>query len=282
LSKQSFKLLVLLFAILLLGGCAGSAKVVEGGGESISAVQGEAYNGPKARVVVGRIIDKSGSAGKRSLDYQLGQLMRTDTINTGDVLGGIRDMLTGAMFNTGRFILLDREMLDDMLVEQEFNAQHETGTTSALPTSARPATLEGADLLVVGALTSFDAGASGGIALPIPIPLNSRNHDFGILNLQMRTASASLDIRVIDVKTGRVVSTVAVEGSARKFGAGLTGFFRPGGGYVRLPGLLSVFENTPVEKALRDMVQQAAQHIASKTPETFFRYQETDPFPESP
>jgi curli biogenesis system outer membrane secretion channel CsgG len=157
-------------------------------------------------------------------------------------------------------------------VEQEFNAQHDTGSTTALPLAAPPATLEGADLLVVGALTSFDGAASGGIALPIPIPLSTRNHDFGILNLQMRTATASLDIRVIDIKTGRVVSTVAVEGSAHKFGAGLTGFFSPGGGYLHVPGLLSAFENTPVEKALRDMVQQAAEDIASKTPETFFRY----------
>lgn len=279
-SKRNFKYLILfLLSALLLGGCAGSAKVVEGGGESIGEVQGEAYNGPKARVVVGRIIDRSGDAGKKSLTYQLGQLLKEERVDTSAVLGGIRDMLTSAMFNTGRFILLDREMLDAALVEQEFLAQREIGSDSTLPGKTPAATLEGADLLVVGALTSFDAGASGGIAFPIPIPLNSRNSDFGVLNVQMRTASASLDIRVIDVRTGRVVGTVAVEGKARKFGAGVTGVFRPGGGYIRLPGILSAFENTPVEKALREMVQQASQNIASKTPVDYFRYQDNAPTP---
>ncbi len=269
-SKPNYKFLALLLTAFLLTGCAGSAKVVEGGGERIGEVQAEAYNGPKARVVVGRIIDRSGSAGKKSLTYQLGQLLKEEHVDTEAVLGGIRDMLTSAMFNTGHFILLDREMLDTALVEQEFAARHDTGSTSTLPT----ATLEGADLLVVSALTSFDGGATGGVAFPIPIPLSSHDSDFGILNVQMRTAAASIDIRVIDVRTGRVVSTVAVEGKARKFGAGLTGVFSPGGGYIHLPGILSAFENTPVEKALRDMVQEAAQDIASKTPETFFRYRD--------
>lgn len=273
----------LLPAILLLSGCAGSASVQQGAGDTIAGVQGEAYDGPKARVVVGRIIDRSGDAGKKSLGYQLGQLLTTERVETEAVLGGMRDMLTDAMFNTGRFILLDREMLDAALVEQEFMAQHATGSTSDIPGKSLPATLEGADLLVVGALTSFDAGANGGIAFPIPIPLNSRNSDFGILNVQMRTAAATIDIRVIDVRTGRVVSTVAVEGKARKFGAGLSGVFSPGGGYIRLPGILSAFENTPVEKALRDMVQQASQHIASQTPETFFRYRDdAAPAPSTP
>lgn len=271
-SPPSFNPLALLAAALLLGGCAGSAQVVEGGGATIGEVQAAAYDGPKARVVVGRIIDRSAEAGEYSLDFQLGQLVGEERIDSAEMLGGIRDMLTGAMFNTGRFILLEREMLDTVIVEQEFAEQRASGSATALPRSVPPATLEGADLLVVGALTSFDGGASGGIAFPIPIPLNLRNGDFGILNVQMRNAAASLDIRVIEVRSGRVVSTVAVEGSARKFGAGLTGFFSPGGGYLRLPGLLSVFENTPVEKALRDMVQEAAEHIASQTPESFFRY----------
>jgi curli biogenesis system outer membrane secretion channel CsgG len=278
--KPGFKGIALLLAALL-GGCAGSASVQNGAGDTITTVQGEAYDGPKARVVVGRIIDRSADAGKKSLTYQLGQLLKEERVDTEAVLGGMRDMLTDAMFNTGRFILLDRELLDAALVEQEFLARHETGNTSDIPGKSLPATLEGADLLVVGALTSFDAGANGGIAFPIPIPLNSRNSDFGILNVQMRTAAAAIDIRVIDVHSGRVVSTVAVEGKARKFGAGLTGVFSPGGGYIRLPGILSAFENTPVEKALRDMVQQASQHIAGKTPDTFFRYREDAASPPS-
>lgn len=272
--KPNFSGIALLLAALHLGGCAASASVQNGNGDTITGVQEQAYDGPKARVVVGRIIDRSADAGKNSLTFQLGQLIGEEQVDTVSVLGGMRDMLTDALFHTGRFILLEREMLDAVVVEQEFTEQHETGSASAIPGKSSAATLEGADLLVVGALTSFDGGGSGGIAFPIPIPFNTRNGDFGILNVQMRTAAAAVDIRVIDVRSGRVVSTVAVEGKARKFGTAMTGFFSPVGGYIRLPGILSAFENTPVENALRDMMQQASQHIASKTPETFFRYRD--------
>ncbi len=263
-SRRSFRRIFFpLFAALLLAGCAGSTKVVEGGGQSIRELLGAPYNGPKARVVVGRIIDHSSNAGTKSLAYQLGHLQKEQSVDTEAVVDGIRDMLTSAMFNTGRFIMLDREMLDTALVEQEFMAHHEMGSLSFLPT----ATLEGADLLVVGALTSYDDGTNGGIAFPIPIPLSDHYTDFAVVDVEMHTAAASIDIRVIDVRTGRVISTVAVEGKARKFGAALTGVYSLNGDSVRLPGILSVFENTPVENALRDMVQEAAHNIASKTPE---------------
>ena len=80
-----------------------------------------------------------------------------------------------------------------------------------------------------------------------------------------------MDMRVIDVGTGRIVSTVAVEGGARKFGAGLSGFARTRhGGMVRIPTVLRGFANTPVEKAISEMVDAAVTHVVEKTPPVYF------------
>ncbi|MEW6648111.1 MAG: CsgG/HfaB family protein [Pseudomonadota bacterium] len=259
------RLCVLLCAVLLAG-CSSTADVTRGGGLGIAEVQAEAYDGPKARIAVGRIIDRS--SGKNSLPAQLGLLLGNDQqLSADDFLGGIRDLLTTAIFQSGRYIVLEREHLKDVMTEQEFATSRRAGDTTPLPLDQ----LEGVDLLLVGALTGFDAGESGGIAFPIPIPLGNDHRNWGVVDLEIRTASATLDLHVIDVATGRVVAAIAVEGTARKFGAAWAGVFSPRHGYLRLPGLLSVFENTPVERALGDMVDEAATALVEKTPPEYYR-----------
>jgi len=260
-----------LFIVLLIAGCGTTSKVTKGGGETISEAQAEAYNGPKARIAVGRIIDKTGGADKKtSISYQLGVLRRQsssyDSVDTGNITGGMRDLLTTALFQSNRFIVLERDALSDALTEQEFSASGQVGEASRIPAGQ----VEGAELLVVGALTAFDSGAAGGVAFPVPIPLN-RGRDAAILDLEFRKAYVAMDLRVIDVRTGRIVSTVAVEGTARKFGAGVSGIVGTRyGGAVRLPVLLRGFANTPVEKAISDMVDAAVTHVVEKTPPVYF------------
>ena len=256
---------------VLLAACGTTSKVTKGGGETISEAQAEAYNGPKARIAVGRIIDKTGGADKKtSISYQLGVLRRQsssyESVDTGNITGGIRDLLTTALFQSNRFIVLERDALNDALTEQEFSASGRVGEASRIPTGQ----VEGAELLVVGALTAFDSGAAGGVAFPVPIPLN-RGRDMAILDLEFRKAYVAMDLRVIDVRTGRIVSTVSVEGTARKFGAGVSGIVGTRyGGAVRLPVLLRGFANTPVEKAISDMVDAAVTHVVEKTPPVYF------------
>jgi curli biogenesis system outer membrane secretion channel CsgG len=250
----------------LLAGCSSSADVTRGGGLGIGAAQAERYDGPKARIAVGRIADNT--SGENSLASRLGLLLGDDSaMSAQDFLGGVRDLLTTAVFQSGRYIVLEREHLNDVMVEQEFAASHRAGDQTNLPLDQ----LEGVDLLLVGALTGFDAGENGGIAFPIPVPLGNDRRNWGVVDVEMRTASAMMDLRVIDVATGRIVAAVAVEGKARKFGAAWAGVLSSRHGYVRLPGLLSVFENTPVEKALGNMIDAAMQTLVDKTPAEYYR-----------
>ena len=83
----------------LVSGCASTPTITGGAdGATISQAQAEAHSGPKARITVGNIIDKSAEAGKRSLSRQLGLLNRSagkvEAPDTAGVTGGIRDMLT--------------------------------------------------------------------------------------------------------------------------------------------------------------------------------------------
>lgn len=261
----------LVLAMLVLTGCATTAEVTKGGGTTIGEAQAEKYDGPKARITVGAIVDKTGSADKKgSLRYQLDVLRRRssspESFQSENVVGGIRDLVTTALFQSNRFIVLERETIGDALVEQEFSASGKVGEASRIPIGQ----VEGAELLVVGALTGFDAAAAGGGGFPIPIPIN-RGRDFMVLDVEIRKSHVAMDLRVIDVRTGRIVSTVAVEGSARKFGAGLSGFARTRhGGMVRIPTVLRGFANTPVEKAISEMVDAAVTHVVEKTPPVYF------------
>lgn len=250
---------------LLLAGCSPSAGVTRGGGAGIAEAQAERYDGPKARIAVGRISD--GTSGKNSLTSQLGLLLGDESeLSARDFLGGLRDMLTTALFESNRYIVIEREHLQDLMVEQEFAISHQVGDATALPIGQ----LEGVDLLLVGSLTAFDAGESGGFAFPIPVPLGNDRRNWGVVDVEMRTASAMLDLRVIDSVSGRIVATLAVEGKARKFGAAWAGVFGRHG-YVRLPGVLSVFENTPVEQALARMSTAAVTALVEKTPAEYYR-----------
>jgi curli biogenesis system outer membrane secretion channel CsgG len=249
---------LLLLLLVLLTGCSGGANVVLGDGRRIGEIQGEPYNGPLKRIAVAAVLDHTGGKGMSDITRQIGLLTGEGRkAKASDILSGIRDLLTTALFNTNRFILLEREGLDEVIAEQTF----QEGNRS-LPSQLKHK-LEGAELLLLTAVTDFDMGASGGLAFPIPIKLNDHG-DFGVLDVEMRTAHVAMDMRLVDVATGRVVATTAVEGSARKFGVAMAGVFSANGGHLRLPGLLSLFNNTPIEGATLEMVDSAAHELVKR------------------
>ena len=257
---------------ILLAGCAATAKVTDGaGGATISEAQAEKYDGPKARIAVGPIIDKTGSKGKRSLSRNLRLLKRKKgsykKLDVNNVTSSIRDMLTTSLFNSNRYIVLERESIKDVLVEQEFSASGKVGEETIIPMGQ----IEGAELLVVGALTGFDPGAAGGGGFPIPIPVG--DDDFAILRVNFRSSYISMDVRVLDVKTSRVLAAVSAEGKVRKVKASVGALISTSWGHVDLPVVLSGFTNTPMEKAINKMVGAAVQSIVDKTPAQYHRYQ---------
>ncbi|MDH5632897.1 MAG: CsgG/HfaB family protein [Gammaproteobacteria bacterium] len=261
----------LLLAVLLsaTAGCATTPVVTSGGGAGISEAQAERYDGPKARIAVGPIIDKSGNAGTNSLQ----EFLKDDPsgIDKPAVLGSIRDMLTTALFNSNRYIVLERDAIKDVLVEQDF-ATSQPGNKTLIPVGE----IEGAELLVTGSLTAFKAAKEGG-GFPIPIPLGKNANDIAIFRIGASKSYVAMDIRVIDTASGRILATTAVEGTSWKNETRLEGFIgkHTGYGFLHTPGLIRVFSNTPVEKALSEMVNVAVAVIIRRTPEDYRRYPST-------
>ncbi len=250
-------------AVLLLSGCgASSAVVTRGGGASLQAAMSEPALGGRYRIMVGAIIDKTRPEKKDSLQNQL------DAMNAGRdapqqmtrqaILRGVQDMLVTDLFVQDRFIVLERAALDDAITELEFTAEARVGEATRVP----PGQLEGAELVVLGAITGFDAGISGG-ALPIPIPLGDRG-DFGVMRLAFKRGYIAMDLRVVDARTGRVLSSVAVNGRNSRFGMDFDVHLFNNRHHLKLPGVLTYFQNTPVEKALQELVSAAVEHITER------------------
>ena len=248
-----------------MAGCGSASKVTRGEGQSIAAARAENANGPKYRIAVGSVIDKTGPSGDKSLAQQVSLVNAKrkpdEQIAAAAITGGIHDMLVTELFNSAQFIVLERDALNDALVEQEFSQSAKVGDASRIPLGQ----LEGAELLVVCALTGFDAGIEGG-SIPIPIPLGKDFSNFGIVSLSFKRGFAAMDIRVIDTATGRIVASTAVEGRNSSYGIGLDGLLTSRTGYIALPGVLDFFSNTPVQQALQKMVTAAIGKITEQRP----------------
>lgn len=248
--------------LVLLGACASGSVVTRGGGSSLEAAQSDPALGGRYRVVVAAIIDKTEEGKEQSFTRQLDVMNKDrregELVTREAILGGIRDMLVTELFVQDRFIVLERAGLDAVVAEQEFSASVRAGDATRIPAKH----LEGAELVVLGAVTSFDAGVGGG-ALPIPVPLGDRG-DFGVMHLRFKKGYVAMDLRVVDARTGRVLSSVAVNGTNTRFGMDFNVHLTGKHHRVKLPGVLTYFKNTPVEEALQKMVTAAVGHIAGR------------------
>jgi curli biogenesis system outer membrane secretion channel CsgG len=247
-------LLLLLPLALALGACAQTAQVSRGGGAGIGTLRTlDAQARP--RIAVAAVIDRSrADAGLEQAVALLNRRLPEDALLTPQaLLAGVRDLLTTELFVADRFIVLERAALDSVLAEQVFGI--EAGGAVELPA----ATLEGADFLVLGAITAIDPGLDGG-ALPIPLPLG--DDGFGILKMRAARGYIAMDLRVVDARSGRVLHATAVEGRHWRLAADFTGYFDFGYDFVKIPGLLRLFRNTPLEAALQRMSLELVASVA--------------------
>ena len=212
-------------------------------GPSIQQARAEKYNGPKARIAVARFKDKTGGGWYNS--------------RIGD---GMADQLTTALFNSNRFIVLERQTLDTVLDEQDLGASGRVKEETAAPIGE----IEGAELLVVAAVTEFQGKASGGGGSIGGFGSNV----LGAISGGVNNAHMAIDLRLIDTKTSRIVAATSVEGKATDvdLGGALGGYF--GGG--ALGGALSGYKNTPTGKAIRQCIEKAVQFISSRTPARYY------------
>lgn len=247
--KRTFIVLISVVMTWFLTSCAPTAKVTSTGGPSIAEAQAERYDGPKARLAVGEFRDKTAKGeGATGWFSMFG-------VHFKEIGDGMRDMLTTALFNTNRFIVLEREQLDEVIKEQDLAAAGRVKKGTEAPMGE----IYGADLIITASVTEFEGGARG---------VGGGTRVLGVtMGGAMKKAHIAIDLRIIDAKTSQIVAATTVEGSATSFGA--AGATTIGG---NLPVALGGFSKTPTEKAIRVCIQNAVDYIVSRTPNEYYRY----------
>jgi curli biogenesis system outer membrane secretion channel CsgG len=224
------------------------ATVTNPEGPSIDQAQGEAYDGPKARVAVSQFKDKTGKGWW-----------------TGAIGDGMADMLATALFHSNRYIVLERQTVSDVLREQDLGAAGRIQKGTEAPIGQ----IEGAELLITGAVTEFE-GAASGVGGGIGGIGGTAGRVLGGIAGGLKKAHMAIDMRVIDTRTSRIVAATSIEGEATDFALG--GALAGAGSGGALGGALGGWSKTPTEKALRICIQEGVKFIVSKTPQTYYHY----------
>ena len=165
--------------------------------------------------------------------------------DNGEAMGA---MLSEALMATGRFIVVERAELGDLITEQDLGAEGRTTPQTA----AKIGQMLGASILVMGTVTQFEeqaAGKSGGVGVPVP-GLGSV-----ILGGGLTTAYVKVNLRLVDTATGKILSTHNADGTA-------SGKSKSGGAYIKGFNLQGATERkTPLGQAAQDAIDQAVEHI---------------------
>lgn len=257
-SGRARRLAPALLLPLALGACATTATVRGGSGDDLNRARLEPYDGPKARIAVAAFEDKTKKG-------------------EGRIGSGMATMLTTALVNSNRFLVLERDLLGDVLREQDLGASGRVRAETAAPVGE----VEGAELLVIGAITAFEPeklGLGGGIVgigtLIGTAILHESNKNIPVAAAAYTESYIAIDVRAVDAATSRVLFTTAVEAKGKDWGGGVIA--EVGGGRSRLPMGFGGFQKGATEQAVRKAIDLAVAELARRTPTEYFRHSTQD------
>ena len=166
---------------------------------------------------------------------------------------GMAAMLTAALINDGRFVVVERIALNSINVEQVLGQNGAVAAAGA----ARVGQLLGAGAIVRGIVTKFEPAASGGAVNLGGLPLGKLLG--GRAGVSSRTSLLEISLRLIDTTTGQVISTSSAQGTASASTAGVT--VTHAGSGAALGG--DSFKNTPIGQAGEQAIIKAVELIAT-------------------
>ena len=206
------------------------------------------YAGRKARLGVLEVDNNSG-ANSYTVSTMMGDINYSDS-TTGVPVNGIEAIVIDSLSQTGRFRLVERTELSDVLAEQDLASSGRV----AKPSGAKTGNVLGAEYLVQLVVTDYETNTSGtdkgvGGLLASKVPL------LGGVKAGSSTGRVGLNIRLIDAETSEITFTKQIEAVIKESnlsfgGAGLIGD-------VGLGGFMSEYSKTPVGQAVIAGVNQA-------------------------
>lgn len=162
----------------------------------------------------------------------------------GDNLGA---MLESALFDTGRFVLVERQKLTDVIAEQDLAA---SGRTAQAKKVAETGKIRPAKYLATGSITTVDDAASGGGG---GVSIGGFR-----VGLGAKKAQVTIIAKLIDTTTGEIVAKERITGKPGGISANVgytgSGFSTDLGGFTK----------TPLGEAAQDAINQAAKFFAKQ------------------
>ena len=154
---------------------------------------------------------------------------------------GIEEMLITSLHESGRFIVLERSALEEILREQRLSL---TGVIRP-DTAAKVGELFGAQILVKTVVTGFAEEKIGTVQL-------------GPLVVSIVQGYIAMDMRIFDANTGVIIESRKAESTITETGGGI--LIR--GGMIDFT--ISDYEKTPLGKATRDVIDKLVDFIVSE------------------
>jgi len=154
---------------------------------------------------------------------------------------GIEEMLITSLHESGRFIVLERSALEEILREQRLSL---TGVIRP-DTAAKVGELFGAQILVKTVVTGFAEEKIGTVQL-------------GPLVVSIVQGYIAMDMRIFDANTGVIIESRKAESTITETGGGI--LIR--GGMIDFT--ISDYEKTPLGKATREVIDKLVDFIVSE------------------
>jgi len=263
-----FRKMSLLFAFMLLmvcWGCMESMVKPEAKTDTGQEMGLPPYSGPRARVAVADFEWKVGGHGSSTRMTVAGQTIEVSHTEQSGYTTGLRDMLTTAMVQSKRYRVLERQNISSLQQEMALGS---TGYTDK--TGIQKGGIKGADLLIMGAVTGWEPGTSGGGGSLGGGVLGKASALLGAARGAFKKSSMAMDLRIVDTHTSEVLAATRVEGVAKDVNLG--GFLGAFGGSGGMAGGLGGYAKTPMEKAIRTCLYNATKYIVENTPQQYMKY----------
>jgi curli biogenesis system outer membrane secretion channel CsgG len=185
---------------------------------------------------------------------QGGGVQTTQTVNLPpppEFARTLTELLTTALINTGRFVVLERQQMQAVIAEQDLNAAGRVNKE----TGAAQGHIIGAQAMITGDITgySYTQQSLGGSALNV-----IKNLKVGASRV---SASVIVDLRTVDAATGEVLASAKGNGSASS--TGVAGDLIKGDQQISASGAWS----TPLGQASRAAITKVVEQLVAGMPE---------------
>lgn len=216
------------------------------------------YQGPKTRVAVSKVDNRS-SMSSYSMNSSSGYSQDISFAYQAVPVNGIEAMITDAMHRTGRFRMVERQAIGNVLQEQDFGASGRV----AQPSAARIGNVLGAEYLIEVVITSYEPGVAGNSVNVGALAQGTRLGGLlGNVNVNSSTAMIGMNFRLIDATTSEVIFTNQVDRTIKESGLGFgAGRF---GGSNAMSGFMSNYSRTPIGQAVMAAINEGVYDLIAQ------------------